>query len=107
MGFQPLHIGDLVYALDGNQCRIHVHYHEPEIRQFPAVRHEAIIKPVRKTVGRNSVMRLRCGQAIGALGDLLALPALRQFGEMVEMRRGYIMGSLDDKVHVFERLKNI
>jgi hypothetical protein len=47
-------------------------------------------------------MRLRGGQAIGALGDLLALPALRQFGEMVEMRCIYGVSGLDDEVHVFK-----
>jgi len=31
------------------------------------------------------------------------LPALRQFGEMVEMRRSYGVGGLDDEVHGVKR----
>ncbi|MNT70639.1 hypothetical protein D3C72_2090490 [compost metagenome] len=31
MRFQPLHVGDLVDALDGDQGRIHVRYQQPEI----------------------------------------------------------------------------
>lgn len=47
-------------------------------------------------------MCLRGGQAIDVLGDLLALPALCQIGEMVEMGRIYGVGGLDDEIHVFK-----
>src|SRR3989338_4245114 len=56
-----------------------------------------------ETIGRNLGMRLRFGQSIDMLGNLLALFALRQIGKMTQMCGSNRMGSLNDEVHGFNQ----
>jgi hypothetical protein len=53
-----------------------------------------------EAVWRYFRVRLRFSQTISVLGDLFALPGLRQSGEVIQMSGSDRIGGLDDEVHV-------
>src|SRR5690606_18550207 len=78
-------VAELVDALDGNERGIHVHRHEPEIGEAPALGHPGVIELARLAPLGDHVVLRRAGEANGAVRNPLYLRRSGKPGELVDI----------------------
>ncbi|MCY1296529.1 hypothetical protein D9M70_459180 [compost metagenome] len=104
LGLEAAEVGDLVDALDRDQRRVHVHRHQPEVRQLASGRDHG---PVDRARAAEIVERIaqRRRQRRAFLGGGHGVAARHQFGgagegaDGVEVGGGKRGGALEDQGH--------